>query len=246
MARPARWARKLGGTAERLDEARFVPARRRDEARFVVSGDARCIAWRREGTEAGGAGLQETMNLPQTDFPMRANLVAAGAGVARSSGTSIDVYRAIARGNARRRRSFVLHDGPPYANGHIHMGTAYNKVLKDLIVKYKTMRGFRAPYVPGLGLPRPADRAPGREEARPREDGADLARPSCARCAASGRWSSSDVQREEFKRLGVRGDWDDPYLTLKPALRGGQRQGLQEDVPATARSTRAASRSTGA
>ena len=143
--------------------------------------------------DAGGEDLihvgndyKQTMNLPQTEFPMRANLSHARAGVARVLGPRSTSTRSRSR-RAQGGEPFILHDGPPYANGHIHMGTAYNKVLKDLIVKYKSMRGYYAPYVPGLGLPRPADRAPGREEARAREDGEDLAGRSCASCAATTR-----------------------------------------------------------
>jgi isoleucyl-tRNA synthetase len=115
---------------------------------------------------------------------------------------------------------FVLHDGPPYANGHIHMGTAYNKVLKDIIVKYKSMRGFYAPYVPGWdchGQPieHQVEKDLGPEKMKTISQ-AEL-RADCREYALR----FVDVQRDEFKRLGVRGDWDDPYLTLKPQYEAG-------------------------
>ena len=90
---------------------------------------------------------KQTMNLPQTEFPMRANL-ANREPEWLAYWKEIDLHAAGLK-NRAGAEPFILHDGPPYANGHIHMGTAYNKVLKDLIVKYKNMRGHFAPYVPG-------------------------------------------------------------------------------------------------
>ena len=115
------------------------------------------------------------------------------------------------RKRAPTRSLFVLHDGPPFANGDVHMGTALNKILKDLVVKSKTMAGFRAPLCAGLGLPRAADRIQSRE---------GIARPFAARSApAFGGFRAKifDIQREQFKRLGVFGDWEHPYLTMDPA-----------------------------
>jgi len=116
--------------------------------------------------------------------------------------------------------SFVLHDGPPYANGDIHMGTAFNKVLKDLIVKYKTMRGFHAPYVPGWDCHgQPIEHRVEKDlgpEKMANTSQAEL-RALCREYALK----YVDRQREQFKRLGVRGDWDDPYLTLKPEYEAG-------------------------
>ena len=106
---------------------------------------------------------------------------------------------------------FVLHDGPPFANGDVHMGTALNKILKDLVVKSKTMAGFRAPYVPGWdchGLPieyKVVKESRGLSPLEVRKKSEAFARKYV------------DIQREQFKRLGVLGDWENPYLTLDPA-----------------------------
>lgn len=167
------------------------------------------------------ADYKSTMNLPQTDFPMRANLAQREPEwLERWNG--MDVYRRSLEARAEAPL-FVLHDGPPYANGHIHMGTAYNKVLKDLIVKYKTMRGFRAPYVPGWdchGQPieHQVEKNLGPEKMK--AIGQAKVRELCRDYALK----FVDVQRDEFKRLGVRGDWDDPYLTLKPEYEAGNVQ----------------------
>ncbi|MDR1412785.1 MAG: isoleucine--tRNA ligase, partial [Actinomycetes bacterium] len=161
-----------------------------------------------------------TMNLPQTAFPMRASLP-------QTEPARVDYWEAAqihARAVQRRRDSaappFILHDGPPYANGHIHMGTAYNKILKDLIVKYKTARGYYSPYVPGWdchGQPIEHKVEQNLGPARMAEiSKADL-RERCRRYAL--KWV--DIQREEFKRLGVLGDWDNPYLTLNHSYEAG-------------------------
>ncbi len=119
------------------------------------------------------------------------------------------------RESAKSRAKFVLHDGPPYANGNIHIGHALNKILKDVVTKSQQMLGFDSNYVPGLGLPRPADRMEdrgrvplqGQEQGR----GADRRIPPGMRAFAQ-KWV--DIQREEFKRLGVIGDWAHPYTTM--------------------------------
>ncbi|HBA55917.1 MAG TPA: isoleucine--tRNA ligase, partial [Syntrophorhabdus aromaticivorans] len=110
--------------------------------------------------------------------------------------------------------SFVLHDGPPYANGHIHIGTAFNKILKDFIPKYKAMKGFYAPYVPGWdthGLPIELQVIKGLGVSKDSVDPV-LLREKCTEHALKFR----DIQREEFIRLGVLGDWENPYMTLAP------------------------------
>ncbi len=164
------------------------------------------------------ADYKASMNLPQTDFPMRANL-AQREPEWLERWNEIDIYR---RGLEKRSHApaFILHDGPPYANGHIHMGTAYNKVLKDLIVKYKIMRGFYSPYVPGWdchGQPieHQVEKNLGPEKMKTISQ-AHL-RADCRKYALK----FVGVQREEFKRLGVIGDWDDPYLTLNHAYEAG-------------------------
>jgi isoleucyl-tRNA synthetase len=155
---------------------------------------------------------KDTCNLPRTAFSMKANLQTAEP-EAISRWQQMDLY-----GQLRRARSgaekFVLHDGPPYANGEIHIGTALNKVLKDFVVKSRSMAGFDAPYVPGWdchGLPieLKVDRQLG-----PRKRQMSIAdfRRECQAYAAK----YVGIMREDFKRLGVFGEWDNPYLTMKP------------------------------
>ena len=160
----------------------------------------------------------KTLNLPQTEFPMRANLPEREPQMLQywKDEQVYDKKQAASAG----RTKFVLHDGPPYANGNIHIGTALNKILKDVIVKYKSLRGFDAPYVPGWdthGLPieHAAIKILGlnRHELNP----LDLRR-ECRQYALN----CLDLQREDFKRLGVAGDWDNPYITLNPAYEGKQ------------------------
>jgi isoleucyl-tRNA synthetase len=154
---------------------------------------------------------KDTLNLPRTEFPMKANLQTAEPETIRWW-DEIDLY-----GQIRSRRSgaprFVLHDGPPYANGRIHIGHALNKLLKDFIVKARTMAGYDAPYVPGWdchGLPI--------ELKVDRELGAAKRTMSVAefrRACRAYAQTYVEVQREDFKRLGVTGLWTDPYLTMR-------------------------------
>ena len=161
---------------------------------------------------------KQTMNLPRTDFPMKASLSQREPEwLARWD--EVDLYRRSLEAN-EGGPTFILHDGPPYANGHIHMGTAYNKVLKDLIVKYKSMRGYWSPYVPGWdchGQPieHQVEKNLGPEKMA--VIGQAKIRELCREYALK----FVDVQRDEFKRLGVRGDWADPYLTLVPSYEAG-------------------------
>ena len=154
--------------------------------------------------------LKQTVNLPKTAFPMKANLpVSEVKTLARWY--EQDLYGKIRASRAGRPR-FVLHDGPPYANGRIHLGTAFNKILKDFVVKSKTMAGFDSPYVPGWdchGLPI--------EFKVDSELGAKKAHMSAVEIRRECRKYAEkfvDLQREDFKRLGVLGKWDDPYLTM--------------------------------
>ena len=168
---------------------------------------------------------KQTMNLPQTTFPMRANLSAREPDWL-AYWDRLDIYRRSLEANAGGP-TFVLHDGPPYANGHIHMGTAFNKVFKDLVVKYKTMRGFVSPYVPGWdchGQPieHQVEKKLGPEGMR-RASQAEVRR-MCREWALD----FVDIQASEFKRLGVRGDFDDPYLTLNHAYEAGNVRIFQE------------------
>lgn len=154
---------------------------------------------------------KETLNLPKTDFPMRANLTAKEPQILKLW-EDMDLYRYV-RKMREGRPKFVLHDGPPYSNGHIHIGTALNKILKDIVMKYKTMRGFDTPYVPGWdthGLPIELKVTSQLED--PKSVSPMELRKKCEEYALH----FVDVQREEFKRLGVRGDWENPYLTLAP------------------------------
>ncbi|MCL2324627.1 MAG: isoleucine--tRNA ligase [Actinomycetia bacterium] len=161
---------------------------------------------------------KDSMNLPKTDFPMRANLKDREPAWVQSWERDGLFARILARRDGAP--DFILHDGPPYANGHIHMGTAYNKILKDSIVKYKTMRGYRSPYVPGWDCHGQPIEHKVEEELGPEAMAAisrvDL-RAKCRDYALG--WI--DVQRAEFKRLGVLGDWDDPYLTLRHSYEAG-------------------------
>jgi isoleucyl-tRNA synthetase len=154
---------------------------------------------------------KDTVNLPRTGFPMKANLQAAEP-AALEHWASINLYRRL-REVRRGAPKFVLHDGPPYANGQIHLGTALNKILKDLVVKSKSMAGFDAPYVPGYdchGLPIElrVDR-----ELGPKKRDMSIADVRRACRAYAERFIV--VMTGEFQRLGVFGDWDDPYLTMK-------------------------------
>jgi isoleucyl-tRNA synthetase len=154
--------------------------------------------------------LKQTVNLPRTDFPMKANLPQAEPKLLERWEEE-DLYGQI-RASRAGRPVYILHDGPPYANGPIHLGTAYNKILKDFIVKLKTMAGYDAPYVPGWdchGLPIEikVDSALGGKKARMTP--AQI-RAECRKYALK----YVDLQRKDFKRLGVLGRWDDPYLTM--------------------------------
>ncbi len=161
---------------------------------------------------------RETLNLPRTEFPMRANLPLREPDMLKFW-ADLDINRLV-YDKREGSPTYILHDGPPYANGDIHMGTALNKVLKDIINKYKTMRGFNCPYIPGWdthGLP--IEHQIIKTKKVNRKEISDLEfRKMCHQYALS----YVDIQREQFKRLGVRGDWDNPYLTLSPAYEGRQ------------------------
>lgn len=152
----------------------------------------------------------KTLNLPKSDFPMRANLPQREPGFLEKWEQQ-DVYNKQLKKNEGKPK-FILHDGPPYANGGIHLGTALNKILKDMIVKYHSMNGCYTPYTPGWdthGLPT-EHRAIKDLGLNRNEVGPVVFRNGCRDIALK----YLDVQREAFKRLGVRGDWDNPYITL--------------------------------
>jgi isoleucyl-tRNA synthetase len=157
---------------------------------------------------------KSTVFLPVTDFPMKAGLATKEPAIA-AKWAAEDLYGQIRKARAGRTR-FILHDGPPYANGDIHMGHAMNKVLKDIIVRSQSLLGKDAPYVPGWdchGLPIEWKIE---EEYRKKKQNKDEVPPQefRAQCRAyADKWVS--VQKEQFKRLAIMGDWDDPYLTMK-------------------------------
>lgn len=160
----------------------------------------------------------KTLNLPQTDFPMRGNLPQREPETLKNWDDSRLYYEMIKKNQGKPK--YILHDGPPYANGDIHLGTALNKVLKDIIVKYKNMCGCCSPYIPGWdthGLPieLKAMKKIGVENgAIPPVE----LRKHCKEFALS----YVENQKEQFKRLGILGDFDDPYLTLKPEFEAKQ------------------------
>jgi isoleucyl-tRNA synthetase len=153
-----------------------------------------------------------TLNLPRTDFPMKADLVAREP-ERLQKWEKAGLYGKIQAGRAGAKEKFVLHDGPPFANGDVHIGTALNKILKDIIVKYKTLRGFGAPYLPGWdchGLPIEFKVSQEMRKAGNTSAEAAAIRKACEAYARK----YIDIQRAQFKRLGVLGDWENPYLTL--------------------------------
>ena len=154
---------------------------------------------------------KNTLNLPHTDFPMKADLITREPARLKKW-EAAGLYTAIQAQRAGAEK-FVLHDGPPFANGDVHVGTALNKILKDIIVKYKTLRGFSAPYVPGWdchGLPIEFKVTQDMRKAGDTASDAATIRTACEAYARK----YIDIQRAQFKRLGVLGDWDNPYLTL--------------------------------
>ena len=158
------------------------------------------------------SSLRSTLNLPSTDFPMKANLPQAEPR-RLAQWTAGNLYGRI-RAARKGRQPFVLHDGPPYANGHIHLGTVLNKILKDVVVRSRSMSGRDAAYRPGWdchGLPieLKVDRDLG---AKKREMSPVDFRRACRAYAEK----FVRIQREEFERLGVLGEWDEPYLTMSP------------------------------
>src|SRR5258707_12170123 len=184
-----------------------------------VSAPAKTRAFMSEKpAKSGGTDYSKTLYLPQTEFPMRAGLPQREPEILKSW-NEIDLYGKLRRAAAGRAK-FVLHDGPPYANGNIHIAHALNKILKDVVTKSQQMLGFDSNYVPGWdchGLPiewkieEENYRSKGKQKPDFRDSTAMVAfRKECR--AYAGHWL--DVQREEFKRLGIIGDWDHPYATM--------------------------------
>ena len=152
----------------------------------------------------------KTVNLPATDFPMRANLPQKEPAIAKKWQDERIYYKI--QESRKGADLYILHDGPPYANGHLHIGHALNKILKDIIIKHKTMLGFRSPYVPGWdchGLPielNVTKEIGDKAKEMPKVD----IRRKCREYAEN----FVGIQMDEFKRLGVFGDYDNPYKTM--------------------------------
>ncbi|MEM5015370.1 isoleucine--tRNA ligase [Metabacillus indicus] len=161
---------------------------------------------------------KDTLLMPKTEFPMRGNLPNREPQI-QEKWEEMTIYQKVQE-RTKDRPMFILHDGPPYANGDIHMGHALNKVLKDFIVRYKSMSGYNAPYVPGWdthGLPIETALTKNKKVNRKELSVAEF-RKLCAEYA----WEQINNQREQFKRLGVRGDWENPYVTLNPEYEAQQ------------------------
>ena len=169
---------------------------------------------------------KSTLNLPKTSFPMKANLAAAEPKVlARWEEERLNEKVLSAR---KQAEPFILHDGPPYANGDIHMGHALNKVLKDIIVRFWALRGRRAPYVPGWdchGLP--IEHALMKEMKVTKHQ---VKTPEFRKQARAYALKYVGIQRDQFKRLGIQGDWEHPYLTLEPGYVAAELRALAELV----------------
>jgi isoleucyl-tRNA synthetase len=183
----------------------------------------RARRWRRtDGKVDWVADYKSTVNLPQTDFAMKADLARREPAM-QQWWEQNDIYGELRR-VARGRPRFALHDGPPYANGAIHLGHAVNKILKDFVVKSRTLDGYDSPYIPGWdchGLPieMQVEKKHGRV-------GQKLdARAFRAACRAYAQ-EQVDLQRRDFRRLGVLGDWDRPYITMDPQYEAQQIRAL--------------------
>jgi isoleucyl-tRNA synthetase len=189
------------------------------------SGVARAPAKRKDHPMS--SDYKKTLSLPQTSFPMKANLREKEPEMLKFWADN-DIYRAMIESRDGAPR-YVLHDGPPYANGHLHMGHALNKILKDIIVKSRHLAGYQAPYVPGWdchGLP--IEHKVSQElKAKGKEN---LPAVTVRRLCRDYAKKFVDIQRKEFRRLGVFGDWDDPYLTMRPAYEAATAQALCDFV----------------
>lgn len=160
----------------------------------------------------------KTLNLLQTDFPMRGNLPQAEPKM-QEWWNEVDMYAKVQE-SRRGKPKWVLHDGPPYANGDIHIGHALNKTLKDIVVRFKTLQGYDAPYVPGWdthGLPIEQAIANSGKVDRKKMSVPEF-RDYCKAYALE--WV--EKQKEQFKRVGIRGDWNNPYITLQPHFEAQQ------------------------
>ncbi|QQB61000.1 isoleucine--tRNA ligase [Staphylococcus equorum] len=160
---------------------------------------------------------KETLLMPKTDFPMRGGLPNKEPKI-QEEWEAQNIYQKVLDKN-EGNPSYILHDGPPYANGNLHMGHALNKILKDMMIRYKSMRGFYAPYVPGWdthGLP--IEQALTKKGVKRKELSIAEFRKKCEAFALE----QIENQKKDFKRLGVKGDFDNPYITLKPEYEAAQ------------------------
>src|SRR5579872_2806828 len=153
---------------------------------------------------------KNTLNLPKTDFPMKANL-AEREPLILQKWESLHLYQKI-REHTQKLPKFILHDGPPYANGHTHIGHAVNKTLKDIVIKSKTLAGLNAPFIPGWdchGLPIEL-----RVEKKIGKPGHKVTHAEFRKACREYATTQIDIQRQEFKRLGVLADWENPFTTM--------------------------------
>ena len=160
---------------------------------------------------------KETLLMPKTDFPMRGGLPNKEPKIQEQWEANNHYQKALEKNEGNQ--SFILHDGPPYANGNLHMGHALNKIIKDIIVRYKTMQGFYSPYVPGWdthGLP--IEQALTKKGVDRKKMSIAEFREKCKEFALE----QVELQKQDFKRLGVRGDFNNPYITLKPEYEAAQ------------------------
>lgn len=169
---------------------------------------------------------KNTLNLPHTQFPMKAGLPSSEP-VILKRWESLGLYQKLRNAN-RGKPKYILHDGPPYANGHIHIGHAVNKILKDIVVKAKTLSGFDAPFVPGWdchGLPIELN-----VEKKLGQVGDKLTAKTFRKACREYAQQQIEIQRAEFKRLGVVGDWQHPYLTMDFAFEANIIRALSEVI----------------
>lgn len=160
---------------------------------------------------------KSTLNLPQTDFPMRAGLPAREPEQVERWNRDAIFDQMVKKNRARSAPRFLLHDGPPYANGNIHIGHVLNKVLKDVVIKYKNMAGFEAPFVPGWdchGLP--IELGVEKQLLDAKRDKATVPISELRQMCRDYASKYVDLQKSQFQRLEVFGDWNDPYLTMSP------------------------------
>jgi len=160
--------------------------------------------------------FKDTLNLPKTQFPMKGNLPKKEPQIIEKW-ENLNLYKKL-REERTGKEKYILHDGPPYANGHIHLGHALNKILKDILVKYQSMLGKDAPFVPGWdchGLP--IERNVEKELSKKKIRKEDIPKAEFRRLCRDYAQKFVEIQKGEFKRLGIIGNWEKPYLTMNPS-----------------------------